>query len=209
MPDSAVLVTFVVVVLGAFVVPGPAVLLVFARTGQGGRRVGIMTGLGIATGDFIHTTFAAVGLSAVLMTSALTFNIVKLAGAGYLIYLGVRAMLAKPSGDLSLPKVALVTPSKAYYQAILVEILNPKTALFFLAFLPLFVQPERGSTFMQFAIFGLIFVVMSAIYTTLLALSVQPLGHLFKRLSWFTRWQGKIIGAIFIALGLKVALQQQ
>ena len=209
MPDSAVLVTFVVVVLGAFVVPGPAVLLVFARTGQGGRRIGILTGLGIATGDFVHTTFAAVGLSAVLMTSAVAFNIVKLAGAGYLIYLGVRAMLAKPSGDPSLPKVALVTPAKAYWQAILVEVLNPKTALFFLAFLPLFVQPERGSTFMQFTLFGLIFVVMSAVYTTLLALSVQPLGHLFRRLSWLTRWQGKIIGAIFIALGVKVAFQHQ
>jgi len=208
MPDSAVLTAFVVVVLGLFVIPGPAVLLVFARTGQGGRKIGVMTGLGIATGDLVHTMFAAVGLSAVLLTSALAFNVVKLAGAGYLIYLGVRAMLAKPSGDSALPRVALVTPSRAFFQAIVVEVLNPKTALFFLAFLPQFVQPERGSTFTQFAVLGLVFVAMSVVYSTLLALSVQPLGHLFKRLAWLSRWQGKIIGAIFITLGLKVAFQE-
>ena len=209
MPDSAVLATFVVVVLAAFVVPGPAVLLVLARTAQGGRKIGILTGMGIAVGDFVHTMFATVGLSAVLMTSALAFNIVKLAGAAYLIYLGVRAILAKPQSDPSLPQVPPIPPAKAFFQAIVVEVLNPKTALFFLAFLPQFVRPDRGSSFTQFAVLGLIFVVMSMIYTTLLTLSVKPLGHLFKRLSWLSRWQGKILGTIFISLGLKVALQKQ
>jgi threonine/homoserine/homoserine lactone efflux protein len=206
--DLATLSTFVAVVLGLFLIPGPAVLLVFSRTVQGGRKTGMLTGLGIATGDFVHTLFAAIGLSALLMTSALAFNAVKLAGAAYLIYLGIRALLEK-SSIASLPGIPSVTPGKAYWQAIPAEMLNPKTALFFLAFLPQFVHPERGSTFVQFAALGLIFVMLSSLYTTVLALSIRPLGRLVKRLSWISRWQGKIVGAIFIMLGLKVAAQHR
>ena len=206
--DLATLGTFVAVVLGLFLIPGPAVLLVLSRTIQGGRRTGVLTGLGIAAGDFGHTLFAAVGLSAVLMTSALAFNAVKYVGAAYLIYLGVRAFLAEPDNP-ALPTVAPIAPAKAFLQAIPAELLNPKTALFFLAFMPQFVHPERGSTFMQFAVLGLIFVVLSSLYTTLLALSIKPLGRLLGRLSWLARWQGKIVGGIFIALGLKVATQQR
>jgi threonine/homoserine/homoserine lactone efflux protein len=206
--DLTTLTTFVAVVLGLFLIPGPAVLLVLSRTVQAGRKTGILTGLGIASGDFVHTLFAAVGLSALLMTSALAFNVVKLIGAAYLIYLGVRALLDKP-GDPSLPKAPSVTPLQAYLQAIPAEVLNPKTALFFLAFMPQFVHPERGSTFVQFAVLGLIFVALSSLYTTLIALSIRPLGRLVKRLSWLARWQGKIVGVIFISLGLKVAAQQR
>lgn len=200
--------TFIAVVLGLFLIPGPAVLMVLTRTIQGGRKTGILTGLGIATGDFVHTLCASVGLSALLMTSALAFNIVKLVGAGYLIYLGVRALLEKPS-DPSLPALPSVTPMNAFLQAIPAEVLNPKTALFFLAFLPQFVHPEAGSSFLQFTTLGLIFVAMSMMYTTLIVLSIRPLGRLVKRLSWLSRWQGKIIGTIFISLGLKVATQQR
>ena len=92
-------------------------------------------------------------------------------------------------------------------QAIPAEVLNPKTALFFLAFLPQFVRPEHGSTFLQFATLGLIFVAMSALYTTLLVLAMRPLGKLVKRLTWLTRWQNKFIGVLFISLGLRVATQ--
>ncbi|MGN6232089.1 MAG: LysE family translocator [Trinickia sp.] len=206
MLDVSTVSTFVVVVLGLFLIPGPAVLLVLSRTVQGGRKVGILTGLGIATGDFVHTLFAAVGLSALLMTSALAFNLVKYIGAAYLIYLGIRALLEKPA-DISLSKVPPVTPFKAFAQAIPAEVLNPKTALFFLAFMPQFVHPERGSTFIQFATLGLVFVVMSSLYTSVIALSIRPLGRLLKRMSWIKKWQGKILGSIFIGLGLKVAAQ--
>ena len=206
--DLATLGTFVAVVLGLFLVPGPAVLLVLGRTVQGGRKTGVMTGLGIACGDCVHTLFAAVGLSALLMTSALAFNVVRFAGALYLIYLGVKAILEKPS-ESDLPAVAPVTPVKAFLQAIPVEMLNPKTALFFLAFMPQFVHPERGSTFVQFAVLGLIFSVMSSLYTSLLVFAIKPLGRLVERLSWLKRWQGKIVGAIFISLGVKVAVQHR
>ncbi|WP_397452871.1 LysE family translocator [Pseudomonas sp. NA-150] len=206
--EPSTLGTFILVVLGLFLIPGPAVLLVLTRTIQGGRNTGIMTGLGVASGDLVHTLCAAVGLSALLMTSALAFNVVKIAGAGYLVYLGIRALLEKP-GDPSLPNVASVTPAKAFLQAIPAEVLNPKTALFFLAFLPQFVHPERGSSFLQFMTLGLIFVAMSASYTTLLVVAIRPLGRLVKRLSWLSRWQGKIIGTLFISLGLKVVTQHR
>ena len=206
--DLASLGTFIAAVIGLFLIPGPAVLLVLSRTVQGGRKVGVLTGLGIAAGDFGHTLFASVGLSAVLMASALAFSTVKYAGAAYLIYLGIRAILDKPRNP-SLPHLAPIAPAKAFLQAIPAELLNPKTALFFLAFMPQFVHPERGSTLVQFATLGLIYVVLSSIYTTLLALSIRPLGRLLGRLSWLARWQGKILGAIFISLGLKVATQQR
>lgn len=208
MIDLTTLSTYLVVVLGLFLIPGPAVLLVLTRTAQGGRKTGIMTGLGIALGDSIHALLAAVGLSAILMTSALAFNIVKIVGAGYLIYLGVRALLEK-RGDSSAPIVQNLSPLKAFLQAVPAEILNPKTALFFLAFFPQFVHPEQGSSLMQFTILSAIFVVLGILYTTTLVFIVRPLGILLKRLSWLNRWQGKIIGTIFISLGLKVALQSQ
>ncbi|EJL42902.1 lysine transporter LysE [Brevibacillus agri] len=206
--DLATLSTFLAVVIGLFLIPGPAVLLTATRTVQGGRRAGIMAGLGIATGDFIHTIFAAVGLSAILMTSAWAFQLVKFAGAAYLIYLGIRALLEKPT-DPELPKVSPLPPGKAYVQAIIAEVLNPKTALFFLAFLPQFVHPERGASVMQFVVLGLIFSILGFFYTSLIALSVRPLGHLVRRISWIGRWSGKMIGSVYILLGLKVALQQK
>ena len=208
MLDLSTLGTFVAVVLGLFLIPGPAVLLVLTRTVHGGRKAGILTGLGIAVGDFIHTLGASVGLSALLMTSALAFNAVKFVGAGYLIYLGVRALREKQAGANSpAPALPPVSGSKAFFQAIPAEVLNPKTALFFLAFLPQFVHPEHGSTFLQFATLGLIFVGMSALYTTLIVLTIRPLGKFVKRLTWLTRWQNKLIGVLFISLGLRVATQ--
>src|SRR5580704_7801226 len=209
MLDLSTLGTFVAVVLGLFLIPGPAVLLVLTRTVHGGRKAGILTGLGIAVGDFVHTLGAAVGLSALLMTSALAFNAVKFVGAAYLVYLGIRALREKQTNPANpeRPVVAQVSGSKAFFQAIPAEVLNPKTALFFLAFLPQFVRPEHGSTFLQFTTLGLIFVAMSALYTTLIVLTIRPLGKLVKRLTWLTRWQNKMIGVLFISLGLRVATQ--
>jgi len=210
--DFATVATFMAVVLGLFLVPGPAVLLVLTRTAQGGRRVGIATGAGIAMGDLVHTLLAAVGLSALLMTSALAFGIVKLCGAGYLLYLGVRAFLEKPapaadSADAAAP--AAVSASRAFWQAIPAEVLNPKTALFFLAFMPQFVRAERGQALGQFLLLGLVFVVMSLAYSSALACVARYLGRAVGRLRWLQRWKGKLIGAIFVSLGVRVAFQQQ
>ncbi|MFK2826319.1 LysE family translocator [Bacillus sp. B190/17] len=206
--DLSTLGTFIAVVIGLFLIPGPAVFLTITRTVQGGRKAGIMTGLGIATGDFIHTVFAAVGLSAILMTSALAFNIVKFAGAAYLLYMGIRAIMEKPA-DPEMPNVAPVSPLSSYSQAILAEVLNPKTALFFLAFLPQFVHPEQGASMLQFLSLGLIFVVLGFVYTAMIVLGMRPLGKLVKRISWLVPWSGKIVGTIYIGLGLKVAFQSR
>lgn len=211
MPDFSTLIAYVIVVIGLFLIPGPAVLLTITRTVQNGRKGGIMAGLGIATGDFLHTLFAAVGLSAVLMSSAFAFNVVKYAGAAYLLYLGVREMIRKPT-DLQLPKVESAGAFKSYISATVAEVLNPKTALFFLAFLPQFVNHQRGETVMQFLILGFIFVILSVLYTTAIALSVSTLGEMVRRTSWLgrlSRLSGKLAGMIYIGLGLKVALQRQ
>lgn len=175
---------------------------------QHGRKAGIMTGLGIATGDFIHTVFAAIGLSAILMTSALAFNIVKYAGAAYLIYLGIRAIMEKTS-DSELPKQASQSTFNVYSKAILVEVLNPKTSLFFLAFLPQFIHPQQGATFIQFLTLGLIFVLLSALYTTIIAVSIQFFKQLVQRQTRLSRWSGKIVGSLYIGLGLKIAFQNR
>ncbi|PLS15968.1 lysine transporter LysE [Bacillus sp. M6-12] len=199
---------FVAVVVGLFLIPGPAVLLTATRTVQGGRKAGIMAGLGIATGDLVHTLFAAAGLSAILMTSSLAFNVIKIAGAVYLFYLGIRAILEKPS-DPELPKVSSVSSLRAYGEAVFIEVFNPKTSLFFLAFLPQFIQTDRGASLMQFLILGLIFVLMSITYTTMIAVSIKPLRGIVKKISWIGHWSGKIVGAIYIGLGLRVMFQSR
>jgi len=210
--DFATLATFMAIVLGLFLVPGPAVLLVLTRTAQGGRRVGIATGAGIAMGDLVHTLLAAVGLSALLMTSALAFGIVKLCGAGYLLYLGVRAFLEKPAPSSDPANAApppAVSARRAFWQAIPAEVLNPKTALFFLAFMPQFVHAERGQALGQFLMLGQVFVAMSLAYSSALACVARYLGRAVGRLRWLPRWKGKLIGAIFVSLGARVAFQQQ
>lgn len=202
------LLTYVAVVLGLFLIPGPAVLLVLARSSVGGHRVGIATGLGIATGDMLHTAMATLGLSAVLMTSALAFSLVKYAGAAYLIYLGIRALIERGE-DLRLAQSRLIDAPLAFRQAVLAELLNPKTALFFLAFLPQFVHPERGSVVSQLAVLGLVFVIMSAIYTALIALAAGQVAGWLTRHRSIGRWQGRVIGVIYLGLGVRMALQQR
>lgn len=207
--DLSTLSAFIVVVIGLFLIPGPAVFLTITRAAQGGQKMGIMTGLGIATGDLIHALLAAVGFSAILMTSALAFNVVKFVGAAYLLYMGIRSIFAKASAS-KMPEVTQVSASRAYGHGILVEVLNPKTALFFLAFFPQFVNPEKGSTIAQFLTLGLIFVVMCIIYTTILAIGTGAIGQWMKRgSSGFGRWGGKFVGVVYIVIGLRVVFQSR
>ncbi|MET0749024.1 MAG: LysE family translocator [Rhizobium sp.] len=208
MVDLGTLATYAIVVLGLMLIPGPAVLLVLARATTGGRRIGVATGLGIATGDLIHTVMATFGLSVILATSAVAFSIVKYAGVAYLLYLGVRALLEK-AAPLDMPAAPAIGAGKAFRQAILTEMLNPKTALFFLAFLPQFVHPEKGSGIAQFAELGIVFVVLSIAYTFMIAAIAGAFGRWLARHPSIGRWQGKVIGAIYLSLGLRLALQQR
>ena len=208
MIDSHTFFTYVAVVFGLFLIPGPAVLLVLAQATTGGRSVGVACGVGIACGDLLHALFATVGLSAVLMTSAVAFSIVKYAGVIYLLYLGIRA-LRQGGADLQFPAGRKMTPALAFRQAILAEMLNPKTALFFLAFLPQFVRPEHGAAVLQFALLGLTFAGMSVVYTVLLAIAAGKAGGWLQRHRGIGRWQGRVVGTIYLALGARLAFQQQ
>ena len=201
-------VIYIGVVALLFIVPGPAVILTLARSISGGARAGIATGAGIAIGDILHTLAAVIGLSAVLMTSSLAYEVVRYLGAAYLIYLGIVALLERTQ-DLDVPSMAPITPARAFRQAIIIEILNPKTALFFLAFLPQFTDPTRGAIWLQLLILGTIFVVMSFAFTSLLALCAARISKWIGRHSSIGRWQGKFIGGIYIALGLQLAFQER
>ena len=207
MIGTATLLTYAAVVLGLFLIPGPAVLLVLGRAMTGGRRVGMATGLRIASGDLLHTLMATIGLSAVLMTSALAFSIVKYAGVAYLLYLGIRAFMEK-SSDLEIGPTRLIDAPLAFRQAVLAEVLNPKTALFFLAFLPQFIDPNHDPV-AQLATLGLVFAGMSAVYTALIAIAAGSIGQWLKRHRSIGRWQGRVVGTIYLALGVRLALQER
>lgn len=206
--ELSTLSTFLIVVLGLFLVPGPAVILTTTRAVQDGSKIGIATGLGIATGDFIHVVFAAVGFSAILMTSAFAFTVVKVAGALYLLYMGIQAILAKGS-EVDSVKAPKVSTTSAYRQGILVEVLNPKTALFFIALFPQFINLEAGSRVAQFLVLGMIFVVLSILYTTTLTIGIRPISNLMKRATGIGKWGNKIVGFIYIGLGLKIVFQSR
>jgi RhtB (resistance to homoserine/threonine) family protein len=204
--------TFIVVVLLLFLIPGPAVFLTISQTIKGGRKNGIVTGLGIAFGDLLHTCASVLGLSAILMTSALAFEIVKYLGAAYLIYLGISALIEKSKKDKKpiRKNVKIVKTNGSFHQALLIELLNPKTSLFFLAFLPQFVQNNSTPVTIQLLLLGLTFVLMSIIYTTILVFLTSTLGNkLIIKSTQSTKWLERVVGIVYIGLGLKLALQTQ
>ena len=135
----------------------------------------------------------------------MAFTVLKSAGAAYLVFLAWQAWRAPVSKTPG--KVLDVDEAHLYNRGLVMNFSNPKVVIFFLAFLPQFVRPEHGSSFLQFTTLGLIFVGMSALYTTSIVLTIRPLGKLVKRLTWLSRWQNKIIGVLFISLGLRVATQ--
>ncbi|GAB5373908.1 MAG: LysE family translocator [Acuticoccus sp.] len=208
MIDHATLATYVLIVLGFVFIPGPATLLTVARATTSGTKVGIATGAGIAAGDLVHTAMAIVGLSAVIATSALLFSLIKYAGAAYLVYLGIRAILERTPLDLAAGRAPISAPH-AFRQAILVEVLNPKTALFFLAFLPQFVTPQAGAVALQLTVLGVVFVALGLFSTVVVALAAGGIGRMVRRHRAVLRWQGKVVGVIYCALGARLAVMER
>lgn len=206
--DQTTLITYLAVLFGFVFIPGPAVLLTIARASSSGTRVGLATGLGIAVGDLIHTALAIVGISAIILASAFLFSLIKYLGAAYLVYLGIRAILEKAPLANGL-QTSRLTAGQAFRQATLAEVLNPKSALFFLAFLPQFVQPENGAVALQLAILGVLFVLMGLLSTVVCALGAGSLGNFLRRNPIVLRWQGKVVGGIYCALGIRLALQER
>jgi threonine/homoserine/homoserine lactone efflux protein len=204
--DSSDLISFLIAVMALFLIPGPAVFLTLAQSVHGGRRVGFATALGIALGDCIHVLMAIMGLSALLVASATAFQAVKYIGVMYLLYLAVKAWRAKPA---EAHEEIRIEPGHAFRQALLTEILNPKTALFFLAFLPQFVHPERGPVFPQLVVLGAIFASLSLVYTTALAMAAAQIRPWLLGNSKLARIQGKLIGGIYLGLGVRLAFQER
>lgn len=185
------------------VTPGPGIFYVLTRSIKGGRREGLISSLGTATGGLVHVLAAALGLSAILMTSTFAFAVLKYVGAAYLIYLGVRILLV-PAEDVG-RGVDIASGQQAYWQGIVTEIFNPKTALFFLAFIPQFVTPSE-SVVTQFIILGCISIGLNTAVDALVALSAGSLGQLFSRNPRFRRGQSLFSGLSLISLGALVVV---
>lgn len=208
MIEQATLFTYLAILFGFVFIPGPAVLLTLARATSSGTRAGIATGLGIAAGDLVHTAMAVLGISAIILASAFLFSLIKYLGAAYLIYLGIRAILerAPSSSDMKAPAI---TPAQAFRQGAIAEVLNPKSALFFLAFLPQFVQVENGLVPLQLTILGVLFVLVGFFSTLVFAIGAGGIGSFLRRNPVVLRWQGKVVGSIYCALGVRLALQER
>lgn len=205
MIDSHSLAVFLIASLALLLAPGPAVLYVVARSVDQGRKAGIVSVLGISLGGFVHVFAAAVGLSALLVSSALAFTVVKYLGAAYLIYLGVMTLRSKskPIGDPHYEKKPL---GKIFRQGMVVNILNPKTALFFFTFLPQFVDPARGSVALQITMLGTLFLVMAIVTDGMYAMVAGTLGQWLKNNQSFLKLQKYLSGGIYIFLGVTTAL---
>jgi threonine/homoserine/homoserine lactone efflux protein len=205
-PEADTILAFAAASLLFAVVPGPAVLYIVTRSVAQGRRAGLASVLGVATGTLVHVLFAALGLSAVLMSSATAFTVVKYLGAAYLVYLGITKMLrsAQRVGGSDVPRRQPL--ARAYRQGALVSVLNPKTALFFLAFLPQFVDPARGSVTLQLGILGALLVMVSIVSDSGYAMLTGTAGDwLRSRGPGFGRRQQLVSGGIYVGLGLTAA----
>ena len=205
MLDFSNLYFFIGATLALLLVPGPAVLYITARSANQGRIAGLVSVLAIETANFIQAVAAALGLSAILLSSALAFDIVKYLGATYLVYLGVRKLLAPDTGAEN-EEVKPKSLSRVYWQGFFVNILNPKTALFFFAFLPQFVNPERGNVTGQTLLLGAIFVGFALITDSMYALLASSLAGRLRGNRNFQKGQRYFAGLVYIGLGVATAL---
>jgi threonine/homoserine/homoserine lactone efflux protein len=204
MPDPKTITLFVLAALVLLLTPGPAVLYIVARSIDGGRKAGIVSVLGIGVGTLFHIAAAALGISALLVSSALAFNVVKYLGAAYLIYLGAQKLLKREeAGQLQTFKRREMT--RVFTQGVLVNLLNPKTALFFFAFLPQFVDVSRGPVAAQVLFFGVLLVLMGLVSDGLYALLAGTAGEWLTTKPRFLRGQQYVSGGLLLTLGVAAA----
>jgi threonine/homoserine/homoserine lactone efflux protein len=198
---------FLLAALALLLTPGPAVLYIVARSVDQGRLAGLVSVLSIEVGNFVHVLAATLGLSVILVSSALAFSIVKYLGAAYLIYLGVRRLLTREPAHQPTTFQRQSLPS-IFRQGVLVAILNPKTALFFFAFLPQFVDSSKGPVSLQLLTLGCLFVLMAIVTDGLYALLAGSIGQWIKGTRTFLRFERYVVGAVYIGLGLTAALAE-
>ncbi len=203
--DPSRLALFVGAALLLLVVPGPSVLYIVTQSVSHGRRAGIASVAGITTGTLVHIAAATVGLSALLASSALAFDVVKYLGAAYLIVVGIRRLAGLDPREK--PQLGRTRDlGRLYRQGIVVNVLNPKTALFFLAFLPQFVEPDRGAAWVQILALGLLFAALGCFSDGVWALVAGTLGDRLRRSRRFPAVQRYVSGSVFVGLGAVAAL---
>jgi threonine/homoserine/homoserine lactone efflux protein len=203
-PDPATLLVFGAAALALIVVPGPAVLYIVSQSLDRGRLAGFVSALGIAVGALVHVLAAAIGLSSILVSSATAFNVVKYLGAAYLICMGLWTIFRRRDEEpASAPSERRLR--RRFGQGVIVNVLNPKTALFFFAFLPQFVHPEKGSAGLQIAILGLVFVVIAVVSDSLWALAAGTASERLRGSRRFLSVQRYVSGSVFVGLGALTA----
>lgn len=203
-PDGPAVGVFVLAALALLVVPGPAVLYIVARSINEGRRAGLASVLGIHVGTLVHIAAATLGLSALIASSAAAFTAVKVAGAVYLIGLGLWTLFSHTAE----PDVALggeANLRRAFAQGIVVNVLNPKTALFFLAFLPQFVDSDAAHPALQLAFLGVLFALLGLVTDSIWAIAAGTAGGVLRRSRRFARTQRYVTGTVYVGLGVTTA----
>ena len=209
MPDFSTFAVVAAAALALSLTPGPAVLYIVARGVEGGRPAGLVSALGIGLGGLVHVLFAAVGLSAILASSAAAFSVVKWLGVAYLVWLGFSQIFRRDAYAAAPETVERRRLPGVFWQGAIVNVLNPKTALFFLAFLPQFVDPALGSSWLQMLMFGLTFAVAALATDSLYALLSGTVSDWIRRRyesASFRHGQRYFSGGVYLALGFATAV---
>jgi threonine/homoserine/homoserine lactone efflux protein len=202
-PDSTSLWLFSVAALALLAIPGPAVLYIVVQSAEQGRRAGLASVAGVHLGTLVHVAAATAGLSALIVASALAFSIVKYAGAAYLVFLGIRKLLEREEAQVELERDTL---RRAFVRGVVVNVLNPKTALFFLAFLPQFVEADRGGVWSQVLVLGLTFIGLGLVSDSLYALAAGSVANLLRRKRKIMRY---FSGGVYVTLGVVASLAKR
>ncbi|MDX6414924.1 MAG: hypothetical protein QOH23_2334 [Gaiellaceae bacterium] len=203
-PDATSLWLFSLAALALLAMPGPSVLYIVTQSAERGRRVGLAAVAGVHLGSLVHVAAATAGLSALVVASPLAFSVVKYGGAAYLVYLGVRKLLERDrEEDVETEPEPL---RRALVRGIIVNVLNPKTALFFLAFLPQFIDADRGGVWSQALVLGFVFVGLGLVSDSLYALAAGTVGGLIRRRRKHVRYGS---GVVYITLGAAAALAKR
>lgn len=206
LPPAREMIVFLSAATILLLIPGPAVFYIVARSMDQGRVAGLASAAGIAVGTLVHVLAATLGLSALLISSALAYSAVKYAGACYLLYLGIKKFLERPRKESNQPQADPMPVWKVFAQGVVVNILNPKTAIFFFAFLPQFVSPARGQVSLQFLALGMIFALMGWTSDSMWALSAGSAAHWLRRKKGFISNERYVAGTVYMGLGLATAV---
>jgi threonine/homoserine/homoserine lactone efflux protein len=205
MPETHTIWLFCLAATALIVIPGPAVLYIVAQSVGQGRKAGLVSASGVASGGLVHVLAAAIGLSGLLLSSATLFSVVKFAGAGYLIYLGARRLLGLEASTLVAPTETR-SRRRLYRDGAVVNILNPKTALFFYAFLPQFLDPDRGAIALQALVLGSIFVAIALFSDSVWALASGSAAEWLKARPVAIKVERWVTGTVLVGLGAAAAL---